>query len=204
MCAPVLSSAFCTICASKNWLNLCVRTITTAAMTSNSSNPGMPISTARKVFFLFMQTCFLLERLPQRYEILRGFHARRGIQVVTDVNPHGANWCVIPKAETDRVGVVADKLLEINTAVNVAAVIKNHAAQAALQRNRKARFGIHYGEHVAPDWHANQRASGRIAWIAAHGHRPLRSRSVDGETAERVAAAGEKTLAQRHVAAGKR
>src|ERR1700739_4584998 len=159
MWAPVLCSACWTILASRNRLNVCVRTITRAARASNSGNVAMVMSVVRIAFFLFiaMTSASALERLPQCHEPLRGLHAGRRVQVMSDVDSQRPYRRAIPKTETNGVGVIADKLMKVDVAVHVAAVIKDHATKAALQRNGKARFGIHYGEHVPANGDADDR-----------------------------------------------
>src|ERR1700738_4175343 len=160
MWAPVLRSACWTIFASKNRLNVCVRTITRAATTTNNTNVGIVMRAMRMVFFRFIAvtSTSALERLPQRHEPLRGLYAWRRVQVMPYVDAQGAYGRVIPKPETNGVGVIAYELMEANLAVHVAAVIEEHAAQAALQRNGKAGLGIHDREHVPADGHADERA----------------------------------------------
>src|SRR5258708_4285128 len=197
MWAPVLTSACWTIFASKNRLNVCVRTITRPTITNNNTKVGIVMSAMRMAFFLFIAvtSASALERLPQRHEPLRGLYAWRRVQVMSNVDAQGAYGRVIPKPETNGAGVIAYELMEANLAVHVAAVIEEHAAQAALQRNRKAGLGIHDGGHVPADGNADERARRSVAWIAAYSDRPLGSGAVDRKSAERIAATGEKALA---------
>src|SRR5258705_4905252 len=114
-----------------------------------------------------------LERLSQRHKILGRFHARRRVEVVANVDAKRAHRSAVAEAKTDRVCVIARELVEINVAVDVAAVVKNDAAQTAFQRNGKAHFRIHDGEHMSADRDANQRTGGSIGGGNANKKTPL-------------------------------
>src|SRR5256885_871986 len=94
--------------------------------------------------------------------------------------------------------------MEIDVAVDVAPIIENYAAETALQRNRKSRLRVHDRQHLPANRHANQAARGSISRITAHRYRPLRTRSIHRETAQRIRSAGKKTLTQRHAVSAKR
>src|SRR5882724_8963355 len=123
---------------------------------------------------------------------------------MANVDAERAHRSAVAEAKTDRVCVITRELVEINVAVDVAAIVKNDAAQTAFQWNGEAYFRIHDGEHMSADRHANQRTGGSIGGITANSNRPLRARAVYGESAQRIGASGEESLAQRHVAARER
>src|SRR6185437_11252415 len=110
-----------------------------------------------------------------------------------------ANGRVVTKPSSDGMREVIGELIEPNATENVTAVVKNDAPETVVDGQRKAEFRINDKEHLAADRHADQRAGGLIGGIAANGQRSLRSGAIDWESAKRVRAAREKSLADRHV-----
>src|SRR5258705_2717811 len=139
-----------------------------------------------------------LERLSQRHKILGRFHARRRVEVVANVDAKRAHRSAVAEAKTDRVCVIARELVEINVAVDVAAVVKNDAAQTAFQWNGKAHFRIHDGEHMSADRHADQRAGGSIGGVTAKNKPPPRGPGPFGGSAPRIGGSAAETRAPKH------
>lgn len=81
-----------------------------------------------------------LESLSERYKILRRFDAGNGIQIPAEIDADRPNLRVVAEAKTDVIRVAAGELIRVDAAVDVAAVVENHAAQIVDQLNRKTRF----------------------------------------------------------------
>src|SRR5262249_34067288 len=98
---------------------------------------------------------------------------------------------------------IVSELIQIDVAVDVSSVIKDHTSKPFFKRNRKACFGIPDRQHFASNRYADEATRRRIRRIATHGDRALRTCSVDRKSAQRIRAAGEETLAEWNVAACK-
>src|SRR6202022_2517008 len=91
----------------------------------------------------------------------------------------------------------------MDVAVDIAAVIKNHAAQSLFQRNRETNLRIQYREHVTADWNADQGACRGIRWVRANQDGALRTRTVNWESTKRIGTAREEAFTERDIAVGK-
>src|SRR2546430_2301590 len=144
--------------------------------------------------------CFL-KSLSQCDEELRGTNTGHRIQVSANIKSHRPHRRVVAQAKPYGVGIVVYKTSEIDRAINVSSVIKQHATEIALDGQREPQLGVDNEELVAAYWHAYVGTGAGVVRIAAYGDVALGSGTIDGETAERGSAAGKETLAGRHVTA---
>ena len=122
---------------------------------------------------------------------------------VSEVKAHRTHRRLVAHADANGVGVVVYELPQIDIAVNVSAVIEEHGAQIVddFRGNRASEFRM---KSMLPPTGTLMRVQvDGLPGVAANVYRPLRPRAVDGKTAQRIRAAGEKSLAQRNLAAGK-
>src|SRR5215469_8940373 len=153
-------------------------------------------------FFQFaIASSLRLESLPQCDEELRRADASRGVQIVSDVDPHRADGGRVTQPYANRITVMVDEIREIDSAVNVTSVIKDYPAQVAHNGDRVAQLGIKDEELIPPDRDGNLRTVGLAR--GAEGNVTYRAGFIDGEAAQGGPPAGKKSLAGRHLAACK-
>ncbi len=125
-----------------------------------------------------------------------------------NINAHRADRSGVTQAEPYRIAVLTKEILKTDVVVNVAAVIEGDAAQFVahkrqFHRNRETKFRIKNHKLIAAQRHADAAASGGVTGSSAYCHLPLCSCAIEREPAQRAAAAGKETLAERNVIAGK-
>src|ERR1700743_1148029 len=75
-----------------------------------------------------------LKCLANAYEILGRFHARHGIQVVTEINSYRSNRRRIAQAEAYVVGVQRREIVKADVGEHISAVVKDSQSQAVFDR----------------------------------------------------------------------
>ena len=144
-----------------------------------------------------------LECLSQSHEHLRSFDAGVRIQVVADVDANRANRGGIAESDAHGVTVERSEIVEADGGKYISAIVKSNNAQPFLDEiERKTHLGIQDQQLVAAVGNGDLGARRRVGRIAASRNHALRAGSVKRKSAQRAAAAGEETLAERHFAAG--
>src|SRR5579862_3847726 len=133
--APVLCCTSSPIFRRANWLTaLLFRKKYPVTMIARNTIASAANTHPRTLFHFML----FLKCLPQRDEILCGVDAGNRIEVAAKVDPDGADRRGVAKSDADGVRVIVDKVRKINRAVNIAPVVKDHAAQRLHDLKRKS------------------------------------------------------------------
>src|ERR1700741_843193 len=144
-----------------------------------------------------------LECLPDCDEVLPGVKPRYLIQIAANIKTYRANRRRISQAESHRVRIVIDEVMQIDRAVHVAAIVENDSAEGLHDPQRKPHFGIQNKQLLPAHRDRDVYASRLSLQNIAEGDKPLRASCVDRKATQRSAAAGKEKLAGRHKATRK-
>jgi hypothetical protein len=133
----------------------------------------------------------LLECLPKCDEILRWINALYGIYIMAKIDADRTDRSRITQTNANGIGVVRHEVVEIDGAVNIAAVVKNNSSQmfADVERKRKANLGIQDEQLRSAHRHRDVHASRLILQHVAKRYDALRSGFIDRKSSQRGATA---------------
>src|SRR5579864_2155596 len=125
----------------------------------------------------------LLKSLPDRDVVLQWIDPGHGIQIAPNVKAHWTNRGRVTQSHSDRVAVVVDEVMDVDRAIDIASVVKDHAAERLCNSQGKARFGIQNEKLSSAHGHGDVHTSRLALHHSAERNQVLRTGLVNGKSA---------------------
>ena len=123
---------------------------------------------------------------------------------MSDVDADWADGCGVTQADADVVRIERSEIVKADAWKYIPTVVKRNDAEAFLQGERYARFGIDDEQFVSSAGHVDLGAIWNGLAGTAHKDIALRPGTIERVAAQRIGAAGKECLAQGNEAIGKR
>src|SRR6516162_3449693 len=130
---------------------------------------------------LCFQVIALLESLPDGNEVLRRTKARHWIQIASHIKPYRSNGRRITQSQADGVGIVSGEVMQIDGAVDVAPIVKNHSSQRLDDSEWESHLRIEDEQLLAAHRHCDVHAPRLALQHVAERNQPLRPCLVNRE-----------------------
>src|SRR6266550_9320091 len=122
---------------------------------------------------------YVLKSLSQSDKELCGTNTGHRIQISANIKSHRPHRCVVAQAKPHGIGIVVYKTTEIDGAINVSSVVKQHSTEIALDGQRESQLRVENEELVAANRDAYVGTGAGVIWIAAYCDVALGSGAID-------------------------